>query len=93
MNLVNYCNVVGDYLKVYDKARENVIYEGVLVDVIKAGRLPNNKQLTDYYHVKPGDKDWHSVFRSAGTDRIIIKKDNGSYVIIPKHKRYIVEVV
>ena len=59
--------------------------EGRYIDTITAGERPSEDEVLSYYGFEKDDPKAAQYFTPTRYDRIVILKDNGSFVIAPKN--------
>lgn len=57
--------------------------KGKIVHVFEAYQVPNQKKLLKYYGKEIINPKYASLFGPMASDRIVIKKKKGDYIILP----------
>lgn len=59
---------------------------GKIIGCIPKGHIPASYVIEKYYGLSETDRDYKSVHRATKSNRWIIEKDNGHYLIVPDSK-------
>lgn len=63
----------------------NNTYEGTVVRVIEPDTALSIEEMKEYTGLSPGDKCYRSVRGPTRVERIVMQRDNGTYVVSPTH--------
>lgn len=57
--------------------------EGEFVAVLPKDAVPSDNEMLAYFHLRPGDARFADHARSSRFDRVVLRKHNSNFVIVP----------
>ena len=67
----------------YPYPKENKIFQGEVFNIFFKNETPSPNQVLKYYGNHAMDRKYKKVFGPLKSDRVIVKKENGGYIILP----------
>lgn len=75
-------NLIGKYLSATVEGHH---FSGEVVFFLGGGKTFTDDELKEFADLEPGDRDYKSVRGPAKVDRVVLRKDNGHFLIAPTH--------